>query len=139
MSWTRPRRTRRANRCSPPGSVSWRVSNVSAALARLEAGGYGQCTDCGAAIGVARLCALPQATRCVACQERHELMVAARLLETRHQPIDRGATALLAEAIAATTEQSVRAEDAPQVNTRGAPPVALTAPPVYSTLRPGSR
>jgi len=97
-----------------------RIKRLRAALARLETGGYGECVECGAAIGVARLCALPEATTCVACQERHELTVAAVALETRHQRIDRGAAALLAEAIAATTEQSVRAEKAPQVETRGA-------------------
>jgi len=73
-----------------------RIKRLRAALARLETGGYGQCVECGAAIGGARLCALPEATTCVACQERHELTVAARPLEMRHQPIDRGAAALLA-------------------------------------------
>jgi DnaK suppressor protein len=42
------------------------------ALARLEAGDYGTCTDCGETIPVARLQAQPFAVRCIACQERLE-------------------------------------------------------------------
>ena len=42
------------------------------ALARLESGDYGTCTDCGQAIPPARLLAQPFAVRCVACQERRE-------------------------------------------------------------------
>jgi DnaK suppressor protein len=42
------------------------------ALARLEAGGYGTCTDCGQAIAPARLQAQPFAVRCIACQTHHE-------------------------------------------------------------------
>jgi RNA polymerase-binding transcription factor DksA len=42
------------------------------ALARLEAGDYGDCVDCGEAIPVARLQAQPFAIRCVGCQERRE-------------------------------------------------------------------
>jgi DnaK suppressor protein len=43
-----------------------------AALARLDAGEYGSCVDCGEAIPMARLQAQPFAIRCVACQERRE-------------------------------------------------------------------
>ncbi|MEW5771677.1 MAG: TraR/DksA family transcriptional regulator [Pseudomonadota bacterium] len=42
------------------------------ARARLDAAEFGVCEDCGAAIPAARLVANPAATRCVACQERHE-------------------------------------------------------------------
>lgn len=42
------------------------------ALARLEAGDYGTCTDCGQAIPPARLQAQPFAVRCIACQARRE-------------------------------------------------------------------
>jgi DnaK suppressor protein len=42
------------------------------ALARLEAGEYGTCTDCGDPIPPARLQAQPFAVRCVACQEHLE-------------------------------------------------------------------
>ena len=42
------------------------------ALARLEAGDYGTCTDCGEPIPPARLAAQPFAVRCIACQERAE-------------------------------------------------------------------
>ena len=48
------------------------LAAVEAALARIEAGTYGECTDCGAAITAARLHATPQAARCVHCQEKAE-------------------------------------------------------------------
>ena len=41
---------------------------VTDALTRIEAGTYGGCCDCGAAIPVERLLAVPEATRCVSCQ-----------------------------------------------------------------------
>ena len=43
-----------------------------AALARIENGDYGECVDCGSEIAHARLKAYPTATRCLACQEKHE-------------------------------------------------------------------
>ncbi len=45
---------------------------LDAALARLDAGRYGQCTDCHAPIPQARLKATPQAARCLSCQEKAE-------------------------------------------------------------------
>jgi DnaK suppressor protein len=40
---------------------------VSAALERIENGTYGTCECCGESIGVARLNAIPEATRCLNC------------------------------------------------------------------------
>ncbi len=48
------------------------IAAVDAALARLAAGTYGECDDCGDPIALARLLAYPTATRCIGCQERHE-------------------------------------------------------------------
>lgn len=45
---------------------------IAAALKRIEAGSYGECTDCGTEIPAARLRAAPEAARCVACQSRSE-------------------------------------------------------------------
>ena len=45
---------------------------IDAALARIEAGSYGLCTDCGATIPAARLQASPEAWRCIPCQEKAE-------------------------------------------------------------------
>lgn len=45
---------------------------VEAALARLDAGTYGICVDCGEPIPDARLEVRPEAARCIADQERHE-------------------------------------------------------------------
>ncbi|NJQ06567.1 TraR/DksA C4-type zinc finger protein [Streptomyces lonarensis] len=42
------------------------------ALARLEAGTYGVCENCGQPIGKARMQAFPRATLCVACKQRLE-------------------------------------------------------------------
>lgn len=43
------------------------LDKVDQALEAIEAGTYGICDDCGEAIPVARLDALPYATRCVEC------------------------------------------------------------------------
>ena len=45
---------------------------IDAALARVEAGTYGQCIDCGVEIPAARLHAAPMASRCITCQEKAE-------------------------------------------------------------------
>jgi len=45
---------------------------VEAALARLDAGTYGVCVDCGQAIPDARLQVRPEAARCIADQEKAE-------------------------------------------------------------------
>jgi DnaK suppressor protein len=42
------------------------------ALARLAAGGYGNCEGCGAAIPVERLEIFPSATTCVSCKQTRE-------------------------------------------------------------------
>jgi len=51
------------------------LNEVEAALARIRAGTYGECRDCGEPIALARLSAYPTAMRCLACQERHEKKV----------------------------------------------------------------
>jgi DnaK suppressor protein len=48
------------------------LSRVDSALARLEAGDYGQCFECGAEIAETRLRALPFAVRCKTCEEQRE-------------------------------------------------------------------
>lgn len=45
-----------------------RVNGLSAALDRLNAGGYGACVECGEPIAPARLVALPEVQTCVRCQ-----------------------------------------------------------------------
>ena len=45
---------------------------IDAALARIVAGTYGICEDCGEPIDSQRLKAAPTATRCVECQRKHE-------------------------------------------------------------------
>lgn len=46
------------------------VDDLDHALARLDAGTYGTCEPCGAAIPFERLEAIPHARLCVACQQR---------------------------------------------------------------------
>jgi RNA polymerase-binding transcription factor DksA len=46
------------------------VDDLDDALARLDAGTYGACEPCGAAIPFERLEAIPHARLCVACQQR---------------------------------------------------------------------
>lgn len=50
------------------------LADVEAAVARITAGTYGQCADCGADIVVERLRIYPAARRCTECQMRHERM-----------------------------------------------------------------
>ena len=45
------------------------LRDIRRALARLDAGDYGTCENCGEPINPARLEALPYATRCIACAE----------------------------------------------------------------------
>ncbi len=49
-----------------------RLVAVDDALARLAAGAYGLCVDCRAEIQLERLIALPQAARCISCQQSDE-------------------------------------------------------------------
>jgi DnaK suppressor protein len=48
------------------------LNAVQAALQRIDAGTYGECTDCGIHIPAARLHATPEAPRCIHCQEKAE-------------------------------------------------------------------
>ena len=49
---------------------------IEAARERINAGTFGVCPDCGAAIAPARLRANPAALRCTECQSRHEKVFA---------------------------------------------------------------
>lgn len=46
------------------------LRNVRAAYARMEAGTYGECVQCGEAISEKRLTAIPWTPNCLSCQER---------------------------------------------------------------------
>lgn len=48
------------------------VKKIDQALTRIESGAYGHCVDCGGWIGGARLEVMPDAVRCVKCQEEVE-------------------------------------------------------------------
>ena len=48
------------------------LAMIEAALARIDAGSYGECIDCAAPIPEKRLKASPEASRCIACQEKFE-------------------------------------------------------------------
>jgi DnaK suppressor protein len=45
---------------------------IEAALRRIEAGEYGDCTGCGEPVADARLRLDPSAALCIACAQRHE-------------------------------------------------------------------
>jgi len=51
---------------------SQELQHIEAALARIDDGSYGNCADCDSEIARPRLKAYPMATRCLACQEKHE-------------------------------------------------------------------
>ena len=48
------------------------LSEIDAALARIEDGSFGTCVSCGQPIGEERLEAMPWATRCIDCKRREE-------------------------------------------------------------------
>lgn len=48
------------------------LADIDAALARMEAGAYGKCTECGRAIEEERLLSVPTTTLCVECARRSE-------------------------------------------------------------------
>lgn len=48
------------------------LRQITDALERLDAGSYGLCLDCGGPIATTRLQALPEAERCLNCQEEFE-------------------------------------------------------------------
>lgn len=48
------------------------IAEIRAALERMKDGGYGECEECGEAVGERRLNALPWARLCVHCQEGRE-------------------------------------------------------------------
>lgn len=52
------------------------LRDIDAAFARMKAGVFGICTDCGAEIPAGRLLAYPTAKRCMACQQRREQLFA---------------------------------------------------------------
>lgn len=45
------------------------LSQINKALERIEAGSYGECSNCGADISEQRLQALPHTDRCIRCAE----------------------------------------------------------------------
>lgn len=49
-----------------------RLEEIVAAKARLDAGTFGTCIECGSAIGTARLMARPYASTCIRCAEAAE-------------------------------------------------------------------
>jgi DnaK suppressor protein len=52
------------------------LTQVEAAQKRVAEADFGECDECGAAIGLRRLLIVPHAVRCVACQEQHDKMYA---------------------------------------------------------------
>lgn len=69
------------------------IARVDEALARLDAGEYGNCFECGGEVSERRLRALPFAVRCTFCEERREQVQ----IEQQHAQ-RRGRPALFADA-----------------------------------------
>jgi RNA polymerase-binding transcription factor DksA/uncharacterized protein (DUF302 family) len=55
------------------------LAAIDAALERIEEGTYGRCVACGAAISPARLDHVPEADRCLPCQQRAENQTGRRI------------------------------------------------------------
>jgi DnaK suppressor protein len=60
--------TEQEERAVTAEQLDLQLSVVNRAIAKVAAGSYGRCDDCGTPIGDARLEALPTAIRCLACQ-----------------------------------------------------------------------
>jgi RNA polymerase-binding transcription factor DksA len=60
----------RASRVAAAEALAALRDEIDAALARLDAGTYGECETCGSAIAAARLEALPWTTHCVQCAQQ---------------------------------------------------------------------
>jgi DnaK suppressor protein len=69
--------TEKANETALEEHDTVELDAIEAALARIQAGTYGHCTDCGTAILPARLQAAPATHRCLPCQEKAEHIRAA--------------------------------------------------------------
>lgn len=54
------------------GAVERQISQIKAALQRIEAGSYGTCVVCGKTIPEERLEARPEAIRCIEHQQEYE-------------------------------------------------------------------
>lgn len=48
------------------------ISDIEAAMKRVDEAGFGICADCGSEIHYRRLLVCPTARRCADCQDRHE-------------------------------------------------------------------
>ena len=48
------------------------LRQINDAIERIDIGHYGYCSECGVAIGSARLAAMPYADNCIACARRHD-------------------------------------------------------------------
>lgn len=60
----------RINTTATARSIAASLSRVDRALAKLAAGTYGRCDDCGGEIPAVRLEAIPATVRCVSCSSR---------------------------------------------------------------------
>jgi len=52
------------------GQIRRHLSDIDAALARLDDGSYGRCVRCGKPIAAARMAARPTAATCITCAAR---------------------------------------------------------------------
>jgi RNA polymerase-binding protein DksA len=48
------------------------LEEIAFALARIDDGSYGLCTECGVPIGTERLMAMPQTKHCVTCRQARD-------------------------------------------------------------------
>jgi len=55
--------------CAIDEEAQQTVFLINAALARIQSGSYGSCSNCGEKIAEARLAALPYVTTCISCAE----------------------------------------------------------------------
>ena len=92
--------------------LSARAQRLRIALSRVSDGEYGVCAECGDSIAPKRLVAVPDATTCLACQERLERPLRApvrgREEEAAHGRVDRRGSTSLDERLDCTRENPRR-------------------------------
>lgn len=54
------------------GRERFLLDKIEEALGRIQEGEFGECDECGEAIGIARLRARPVTTLCISCKEEQE-------------------------------------------------------------------
>ncbi len=111
-----------------------KLRDLDEALARLDAGKYGRCLQCGGAIPIERLMAIPFASYCVDCQEKRNRAKAGWGEGITIPPYDHQWT--LPEEMEVPTEREYHSTDPEEQLTIQAPEPLMSGAPENQPSRP---